>query len=203
MQVNQHVNQTLIDTVTYRPGTVVLYPGEADMVYRVQSGLLRVHIMDDDGNGLTLRYVKPGEYFGEEALAGLERTYFAESVTDSVVEVMNPALMSAEENLDITAHLVRTLDRAYHNIYRLVGKRLRARIAGELLELKDTALASVQDSGQVMIYATHDELAAAVGSVRETVTKVVGELGREGVITAGYGKITLLDEEALARIAAE
>ena len=194
---------TFVDTVSHRPGSVILYPGKSDMLYRVASGLVRVHTMDDDGNGLTLRYVKPGDYFGEEALAGLDRQYFAEAVTDSSVDVINPALMSAEDNLVVTTHLVRTLERAYESIYRLVGKRLRARIAGELLELKDTALASVQPSGETMIYATHDELAAAVGSVRETVTKVVGELSREGVISAGYGKITLKDETRLARISAE
>ncbi|WP_019009469.1 helix-turn-helix domain-containing protein [Deinococcus aquatilis] len=195
-------NRTFVDTVTYRPGAVILYPGKSDMLYRVASGLIRVHTMDDDGNGLTLRYVKPGEYFGEEALAGVNRAYFAEAVTDSSVDVINPALMSAEDNLVVTTHLVRTLERAYESIYRLVGKRLRARIAGELLELKDTALATKLDSGETMIYATHDELAAAVGSVRETVTKVVGELSREGVISAGYGKITLRNEKQLQEIAA-
>ena len=194
--------RTFVDTVTSRPGAVILYPGKSDMLYRVASGLVRVHTMDDDGNGLTLRYVKPGEYFGEEALAGVNRAYFAEAVTDSSIDVINPALMSAEDNLHVTTHLVRTLERAYESIYRLVGKRLRARIAGELLELKDTALATQLDSGETMIYATHDELDAAVGSVRETVTKVVGELSREGVISAGYGKITLKNEKALSDIAA-
>ena len=197
------LEKTFVDAITYRPGAVILYPGKSDMLYRVQSGLIRVHTMDDEGNGLTLRYVKPGEFFGEEALAGVERHYFAEAVTDSTVDVINPALMNAEDNLEVTTHLVKTLDRAYDNIYRLVGKRLRARIAGELLELKDTALATQLQTGETMIYATHDELAAAVGSVRETVTKVVGELSREGVISAGYGKITLKNERALATIAAE
>ncbi len=197
------LEKTFVDTITYRPGVVILYPGKADMLYRVSNGLVRVHTMDDDGNGLTLRYVKPGEYFGEEALAGLNRQYFAEAVTDSTVDVMNPALMGAEENLEVTTHLVKTLERAYASIYRLVGKRLRARIASELLELKDTALATRQQNGELLIYATHDELAAAVGSVRETVTKVVGELSRDGVISAGYGKITLKDEKALRQIAAE
>ncbi|ADV68038.1 helix-turn-helix domain-containing protein [Deinococcus maricopensis] len=197
------LEKTFVDAITYRPGAVILYPGKSDMLYRVQSGLVRVHTMDDEGNGLTLRYVKPGEFFGEEALAGVERHYFAEAVTDSTVDVINPALMNAEDNLEVTTHLVKTLDRAYDNIYRLVGKRLRARIAGELLELKDTALATQLQTGETMIYATHDELAAAVGSVRETVTKVVGELSREGVISAGYGKITLKNERALADIAAE
>ncbi|GHG05800.1 hypothetical protein GCM10017783_18010 [Deinococcus piscis] len=196
------LSENYVDTVTHRPGSVILYPGSSDMLYRVQSGLIRIHTMDDDGNGLTLRYVKPGEYFGEEALSGTERAYFAEAVTDSAVDVINPALMSSEDNLMVTGHLVRTLERAYESIFRLVGKRLRARIAAELLELKDTALATQLDSGETMIYATHDELAAAVGSVRETVTKVVGELSRDGVISAGYGKITLKDEAALAEIAA-
>lgn len=190
-----------IDTVNYRPGAVILYPGKSDMLYRVSSGLVRVHTMDDDGNGLTLRYVKPGEYFGEEALSGGRRAYFAEAITDSSVDLINPSLMTSEDHLQVTTHLVRTLERAYQSIYRLVGKRLRSRIASELLELKHTALAMTLESGEMMIYATHDELAAAVGSVRETVTKVVGELNREGVISAGYGKITLKDEAALQEIA--
>lgn len=197
------LEKTFVDTITYRPGAVILYPGKSDMLYRVASGLVRIHTMDDEGNGLTLRYVKPGEFFGEESLTGLERSYFAEAVTDSTVDVINPALMSAEDNLEVTGHLVKMLDRAYESIYRLVGKRLRSRIAAELLELADTALATKLPSGETMIYATHDELAAAVGSVRETVTKVVGELSREGVISAGYGKITLRDPKALDRIAAE
>lgn len=197
------LEKTFVDSVTHRPGAVILYPGKSDMLYRVQSGLVRIHTMDDEGNGLTLRYVKPGEFFGEESLTGLERSYFAEAVTDSTVDVINPALMTAEDNLEVTTHLVKMLDRAYESIYRLVGKRLRSRIAAELLELADTALATKQPSGETMIYATHDELAAAVGSVRETVTKVVGELSRESVISAGYGKITLRDQNALKRIAAE
>lgn len=41
----------------------------------------------------------------------------------------------------------------------------------------------------------------AVGSVRETVTKVVGELTREGLIAAGYGKIALLDVAKLGAVA--
>ncbi len=197
------LEKTFVDSITYRPGVVILYPGKSDMLYRVASGLVRIHTMDDEGNGLTLRYVKPGEFFGEESLTGLERSYFAEAVTDSTVDVINPALMGPEDNLEVTTHLVKMLDRAYESIYRLVGKRLRSRIAAELLELADTALATKQPSGETLIYATHDELAAAVGSVRETVTKVVGELSRESVISAGYGKITLRDPKALARIAAE
>ncbi len=196
------LERNFVDTISYRPGAVILYPGQPEQLYRVKSGLVRVHTMDDDGNGLTLRYVKPGEYFGEESLAGLERAYFAEAVTDSTEDVLNPALLGPEETLDVTVHLVKSLNRGYQTLYRLAGKRLKSRIASELLELSTTALATKKPDGKTLVYATHDELAAAVGSVRETVTKVVGELSREGVISAGYGKITLKNEQALAGIAA-
>ena len=198
-----YTNPSSIDTINYRPGAVILYPGRPESLYRVRSGLVRVHTVDDDGNGLTLRYVKPGEYFGEEALANLNREYFAEAVTDSSVDLINPAKLNPDEVLEVNQHLVRALHRGYQTLYRLTGKRLKSRIAGELLELATTALATARPDGKLMVFATHDELAAAVGSVRETVTKVVGELAREGVIDAGYGKITLKDPTALRAIADE
>jgi CRP-like cAMP-binding protein len=198
-QPNQNFNS--MDTVHYRPGAVILYPGKPEMLYRVKNGLIRLHTMDDDGNGLTLRYVKPGEYFGEEAISGLEREYFAEAVTDSSVELFNPKTLTSEQMLDFSQALARALRRGYQSIYRLAGKRLRSRIAAELLELADTALGSIKPDGLSLVYATHDELAAAVGSVRETVTKVVGELSKEGVIDSGYGKITLVNVPALRAIA--
>ena len=134
------LTKTFVDTVTYRPGAVILYPGKSDMLYRVASGLVRVHTMDDDGNGLTLRYVKPGEYFGEEALAGVNRAYFAEAVTDSTVDVINPALMSAEDNLIVTTHLVKTLERAS---YHVLDRDRRLAMVDTLVEGDDGSVAQL------------------------------------------------------------
>ena len=193
----------LSDVLDYSAGEIILFPGEPDNIYRVRSGLVRIHTVDDEGNGLTLRYVKPGGYFGEEAVCGLSRRYFAEAVTPTEVEVLSPAILGPEENLDLTAHLVSAIERLYQSLYRLSGKRLRSRIAAELLDLQDSALATVNERGKPVVHITHDDLAAAVGSVRETVTKVVGELGRMGAIDAGYGKIALVDVPLLERVANE
>ncbi|MEM7736086.1 MAG: helix-turn-helix domain-containing protein [Deinococcota bacterium] len=202
--MNNAVQQkTYADVLTFIPGEVVLFPGTSDNVYRVSEGLIRIHTVDDEGNGLTLRYVKPGGYFGEEAICGLSRRYFAEAVTSSSVEVISPVTLSAEENLDLTAHLVEAMERLYRSLYRLSGKRLKSRIAAELLDLQDSALATKGGRDEPVVHITHDDLAAAVGSVRETVTKVVGELGREGAISAGYGKIALADIDLLREIAGE
>ena len=200
---SQLIPDRYTDLLNVEAGEVTLFPGEPDNLYRVQEGLVRIHTVDDEGNGLTLRYVKPGGYFGEEALVGLQRRYFAEAVTPSSIEVMSPATLGPQENLTLTTHLVEAMERLYRALYRLSGKRLKARIAAELLDLQDSALATTGLNGEAVVHITHDDLAAAVGSVRETVTKVVGELSRQGAIHAGYGKIALVNPEILRAIAGE
>ena len=187
----------------YAPGEVVLFPGTPKLLHRVVSGLVRVHTVDGEGNGLTLRYVKPGGYFGEEALTGQPRRYFAEAVTATEIRVVKPAELDAAEREELTEHLGEAMQGLYRSLTRLAGKRLKARIAAELLELQDSDLASQGDDGEAYVHITHDDLAAAVGSVRETVTKVVGELSRMGAITAGYGKIALDDVRLLREVAGE
>lgn len=186
-------------------GEIILFPGRSAAVYRVTEGLVRIHTVDDEGNGLTLRYVKPGGFFGEEALyandEGAERRYFAEAVTGAVIETLEPSELSATDHAELAAHLATAMSRLYRSLYRLSGKRLKSRIAAELLELQDSTLATVNPHEQAVVHITHDDLAAAVGSVRETVTKVVGELSRAGAIDAGYGKLVLIDVAQLETIA--
>lgn len=191
------------DLLNVKAGEVTLFPGGPDNLYRLQEGLIRIHTVDDEGNGLTLRYVKPGGFFGEESLVGLPRRYFAEAVTPSAIRVMSPATLTPQDNLTLTTHLVEAMERLYRSLYRLSGKRLKARIAAELLDLQDSALATTGPGGEAVVHITHDDLAAAVGSVRETVTKVVGELSRQGAIHAGYGKISLTSPAVLRTIAGE
>ena len=187
----------------YAPGEVVLFPGAPEHLHRVINGLVRLHTVDGEGNGLTLRYVKPGGYFGEEALTGQPRRYFAEAVTATQVALIAPTEMDDASREELAIHLGEAMQAMYRSLTRLAGKRLKARIAAELLELRDSDLSSSGDDGQTFVHITHDDLAAAVGSVRETVTKVVGELSRLGAITAGYGKIALDDVSLLREVAGE
>ncbi len=190
------------ETVTFKPGEVILYPGvpgPRDRVYRVLEGLVRLEAVDEEGNALTLRLVRPGGYFGEEALAGMERTYFAEAVTEVVAEPL-PKEPHPEEIRQVLLSLAQALSESYRRIERLATQRLKNRMAAAILELAETPLAHEEPEGLVL-RATHDELAAAVGSVRETVTKVIGELTREGYIRSGYGKILLKDIKGLKELA--
>ncbi len=191
------------ETQVVDAGEVILFPGAATYLYRLREGLVRIHNMDDEGNALTLRYVKPGGYFGEEALTGGQRRYFAEAVTACTLEQLSPATLSSEQHVALSHHLVEATEKLYRSMFRLSGKRLKSRIAAELLDLQDSALATPNADAEAVIRLTHDDLAAAVGSVRETVTKLVGELAKDKAIHSGYGKITLKDVALLKEIAGE
>ena len=110
--------------------------------------------------------------------------------------------LNLEENLNLTTHLVEAIERltarstALRQTSQGAYRRRTARFT-------DSALASRGGRGEPIVHITHDDLAAAVGSVRETVTKVVGELSRQGAINAGYGKIALIDISLLRTVAGE
>lgn len=49
----------------------------------------------------------------------------------------------------------------------------------------------------VQVALTHDQLAALVGTTRETATKVLGEFADRGLLRRGRGRIILLDIDGL------
>lgn len=189
------------EAVDIAPGETILYPGRGHLLYRVIEGLVRLYSLDETGSGMTLRYVKPGGYFGEEASLGLPRRYFAEASTAVRLERIPPQALSTGGINALNRHLVAVVADLYGAVQRSAGRPLRVRIAAELLELSDSALAEVDAQGVATVFITHDEIATSVGSVRETVTKTIGDLARTGAIEAGYGRLRLIDPDTLRAIA--
>lgn len=189
--------------LSYQKNEAILFPGESDYLYKVTEGLVRLYTMDDEGNGLTLRYVKPEGYFGEESLSSLPRRYFVEAVTQSVVEQITVTDVTQTDNPTLVQYYAQVVTNLYRSMHRLANKQLRSRIAAELLDLQDSALSQKGDNGEAIVKITHDDLASIVGSVRETVTKALGELSKLKAIEARYGKIALTNPELLKSIAGE
>jgi CRP-like cAMP-binding protein len=182
-------------------GETILYPGHGGRLYRVTDGLVRLYSLDETGAGMTLRYIKPGGYFGEETFLGLHRSYFAEASTAVRLERLAARALDPDGIEALNRHLIAVVAHLYGAGQRSAGRPLRVRIAAELLDLSDSALAEVDPRGIATIRITHDEIATSVGSVRETVTKTVGDLVRSGAIEAGYGRLRLIDTATLRSIA--
>jgi CRP/FNR family transcriptional regulator len=65
-----------------------------------------------------------------------------------------------------------------------------SRLAALLLEL-----AAVHPDGEV--YATHRQLADMLGTWRETISKILQDFRRRGLVASGHRRLTLLDISGL------
>jgi len=192
--------------LSFKAGETILRPSEsvpAHQVYQVLSGYVRIVCAGEKGDVLILRHVPPGGYFGEESLVGGKRHYYAEAVLDTRIQVVDTSKLNAAQASELARDIAGAIGQTYTKIQRISSQRLRNRLAAVLLELASSPLAQRDSRGETVIRVTHDELAAMIGSVRETTTKTIGELVREGFIKSGYGRIRLVNVEGLRKLAAE
>jgi CRP-like cAMP-binding protein len=174
----------------------------------VVDGLLRVFRRDPDGRETTARYVNLGDLVGLTGLlASGRQRMLAERLNTDVVHAtavlrFDPAAF--ERVFDSEPAFARSLCRYLFarlliTQETLTGSMLlpvRARVAGHLLDLAERC------GSELLVTAKPRRLAAASGSVREVVSRILRDLEREGVLKRdGSDRLRLVDTAALHRIA--
>ncbi|MEM8866622.1 MAG: Crp/Fnr family transcriptional regulator [Planctomycetota bacterium] len=186
-------------------GDPIYLPADyADGVLLLTTGRAKICNFTEEGKQSILAFIEPGEVFGELALFNLgEREEYAEAVEKSTV-ILLPA--------DVMQQLVARYPTVSMGITRLFGLRRqrierrlkyllfrsnRERLVSLLLELTDQYGEETTDGIKLRIKLSHQDLASIIGSTRETVTVLLGDLQSEGLITTGRRKLTVVDLAAL------
>lgn len=177
----------------------------ADSMFLLISGMVKVCNLTSDGKQSILAFVEPGELFGEWALFESEqRDEYVEAVEKSTVLII-PAtevrdLMTA--NHDVSIALNTMIGRRRHLVERRLKNLLflsnRDRLIHLLLDLAEQFGFHGCDGIGLRIKLAHQEIANLMGSTRETVTILLGQLKSEGMIDVGRQKIVLIRAEQLA-----
>ncbi|RIH84731.1 Transcriptional regulator LdrP [Meiothermus luteus] len=176
--------------VIYRAGD------RAEAIYQLEQGLVRIVEILPDGRQLTLRHVLPGDYFGEEALSERQYRYTAEALTEAAAYAIDPKTLSSEELRALAANLASQMAQVQAYETHLQWGELRSRICRYLLYLASTA-AKGQDERGPYVTASHEEIADATASTRESVSKLLSDLRHEGILDTGYRRIYLVDRRRL------
>ncbi|MER3481793.1 MAG: Crp/Fnr family transcriptional regulator [Meiothermus sp.] len=176
--------------VIYRAGD------RADVLYHLERGLVRIIEILPDGRQLTLRHVLPGDYFGEEALSEQSYRYTAEALTEAGAYAVDAKSLSADELRSLASSLANQMVQVQAYETHLQWGELRSRICRYLLYLGSTA-AKGQDERGLYVTASHEEIADATASTRESVSKLLSDLRHEGTLDTGYRKIYLVDRKTL------
>ncbi|MEJ2125475.1 MAG: Crp/Fnr family transcriptional regulator, partial [Alphaproteobacteria bacterium] len=84
------------------------------------------------------------------------------------------------------------------SLFRLIENVAFARVD---IRLAQKLIALADESGALAF--THQQLASELGTAREVISRQLNEFQRRGWVTAGRGSITLVDRDALSRLANE
>ncbi len=187
-------------------GTPIYLPADlADGVLVLAEGRVKIGSFTEDGKQTILAFIEPGEIFGELSLMGSEeREEYAEAVEKSIVvlvpkEVMEQLLAeNPEVSLGITKLFGMRRKRVERRLKYLLFRSNRERLVHLLLELAEQYGRPIEGGLDLRIKLSHQDLANIIGSTRETVTVVLGELQSEGFLQLGRRKIVLSDIDRLA-----
>lgn len=184
----------------YTPGQLIYLQGtEADRFYYLLRGKAKSYISSPAGGERSLTVHRDGDLMGEASFFDqCPRVSSAVAVTEcEVVSVDRERLDAifqkhpelAQPMLRYLARTVRLLSAHVDDMTFLSADR---RIARCLLSLPP-------ENGR--LNCTHEEIGQAVGVSRVTVSRVLGQFGREGLLSTGYHFIVLNDRKRLSALA--
>lgn len=179
-------------------GRTIHDEGDQPFVELVVSGLIRAYIGAPNGRTMTIRYCRPGSLMGTgtafNASSPMARGNLI-ALVDSRLLALQPAALRrlADRDIRVTrALLAETSARVADYINELrwsAFASLRQRLARHLLDLA----AERQTGPEMVAHANQEELAAAVGTVREIVVRILRDMRAEGLVRTRRGAVELLD----------
>lgn len=189
--------------VTVREGSVIFGPGKSpENLLLLLEGRVRVQQVSEAGREIVLYRVEAGqscvlttacllahEGYSAEGIAetdvravAIPRTVFDDLIAQSVTF----------RTFIFTAYSKRITD-LFQIIEDIAFQRVDIRLAQKLLDL---------ERGTGHIKATHQQLAAELGTAREVISRQLGEFQRRGWIRQSRGSVELVEPDGLERLAA-
>ena len=177
------------------------HEGEDSHFELVLAGLVRVQVSAADGRTMTVRYCRPGALLGAATLyAQISRPFGIQALSDSELLGFRPAIVRGWADRDPRVArmlLTETSERVLSFVAEFSGHafaNVRQRIAHHLLDLASDH----RHQDELLAPISQQELADAVGTVREVCVRILRELREEGTVQTGRDGIIIRDPERLS-----
>jgi CRP-like cAMP-binding protein len=183
-------------------GDVVATPEDLTRkMYMLMSGKVNLVCTNNEGRRLVIASLEPGAIFGEGALDRRSDP----SVFVEAAEPVSVWVVPASEARNMTMQypilgwgMLQTygarLLQVENSLEDVAYKKLPERLAMLLLEMSSYQNGLIKG-------VSHQSLADHLGTYRETVSAILRDFKRQGVVELGYRRITILDVETLKEIA--
>ena len=183
------------------PGFLIYLQGtEATCFYYLKSGRVKSFIQSEAGGERVLRIYQAGALFGEASFFDeLPRVSSAVAMTPCELVPIDRDLLRREfaahpeMALAMMKYLARTVRLLSDQVDQMAFRPARWRVARFL---------TVNADGNGRVSCPQEEIAATISVSRVTVSRILNQLSREGLIVLGYRSVQILDRpglEALCR----
>lgn len=191
---------------TFQKGQTVFTEGqEASGFYIVVSGHVKIFKLSSEGKELILHFVAPGESFAEVPMfsggrfpANAEATeksrlfFFRRAVFLELIRTDPPLAMN------MLADLSKRLRKFSQLVEQLSLKEVPSRLAAYILSLSPEE----NDSRNLELSVTKGQLASLLGTIPETMSRILSKMSGQGIIRVQGRKITIMDRNKLEDLAA-
>ena len=172
--------------------------------YLILEGSAKVVLSGPDGREAVLALLEEGDFFGEMSLLdGDPRSATVRATTEiRLVLLRRPSFMDLlqkhpEISIALLTALSSRLRQANRKISALALSPVHARVSGAILQLAE--FQGFRVKGQVVIHdrPTQQEIAEMASTTRETVSRVLGQMQKDGLIQLDGRELVILDEVKL------
>jgi CRP/FNR family transcriptional regulator, cyclic AMP receptor protein len=195
--------------ITHPGGSVIFREGEpATGTYLVCTGQVKLIMASAERHKMIIKIAKPGDVLGlSEILIDLPYEVTAETIIPSSFKHIGRQvfLNSIRASAEASYATAQAIAKEHHEVF-LSARRFAlslcatARIAHALIELSRSA-STQKNCPSFPLLLTHAELASLAGTSRETVTRLLNQFERDGIISRSNSIVTVVQLERLEQLA--
>jgi len=196
----------LRQTASYPKGALLFRQGAPPRgIYVICSGSVKLTATSSRGTAVIMEVVESGDVLGLSAtLAGSPYEASAETLEPIEASFLRrePFLDYLRKHSEVALRVAEQLNvelrRSHQHLVRLaLAPNARGKLAGLLLEWSERRGRRAPHGLSFRLLLTHEEIGELIGTSRETVTRLLGELRKQGVVEADGYRVTILDSAKL------
>jgi CRP/FNR family transcriptional regulator, global nitrogen regulator len=194
---------------TFERGKTIFFPGDpAERVYFLLKGAVKLSRVYEAGEEITVALLRENSVFGVLSLiTGQRSDRFYHAVAFTPVELLSAPIeqveQSLKENPELSLLMLQGLSsrilQTEMMIETLAHRDMGSRLVSFLLILCRDFGIPTDEGIRIDLKLSHQAIAEAIGSTRVTVTRLLGDLRTENMISIHKKKITVHNPVALSQ----